>query len=110
MLPERIENSAKGMIGDYQTHLDHNLGTGGDFATNVHKRKGSDEEDEDQPKKKSVKLTAMVSLNCGTSDEATKVLVKISNNSLDTRFEVTQEGSESWSMDEIKVEGVERCL
>lgn len=91
--PKRIEKDpAEGTIGDYQTHLDDILWTGVDVAENVHKRKGSDE---DQPKKKSAKLTAMVSLNCGTSDEATKVLVTIAKNGLDTRFEVTQEGSES---------------
>ena len=91
--PKRIEkDAAEGAIGDYQTHLDDILWTGVDVAENVHKRKGSDG---DQPKKKSAKLTAMVSLNCGTSDEATKVFVTIAKNGLDTRFEVTQEGSES---------------
>jgi len=68
------------------------LWTGVDAVENVHKRKRSDG---DLPKKKSAKLTAMVSLNCGSSDEDTKVLVTIAKNGLDTRFEVIQEGSES---------------
>ncbi len=91
--PKRIEKgAAENATGDYETQLDDILWTGADVAESVHKRKGSDG---DLPKKKSAKLTAMVSLNCGTSDEATKVFVTIAKNGLDTRFEVTQEGSES---------------
>jgi len=87
--PKRTEkDAAESATGD---HLDDILWTGVDAVENTHKRKGSDG---DLPKKKSAKLTAMVSLNCGSSDEDTKVLVTIAKNGLDARFEVIQEGSE----------------
>jgi hypothetical protein len=93
--PKQIEGDvAESVTGDYEPH-DGVLWTGADVAENVHKKKGSDE---DLPKKNSAKLTAKVSLNCGTSTEATKVFVTIEKygmNGLDTRFEVTQDGSES---------------
>jgi hypothetical protein len=91
--PRRTEtDAAESATGECEPHLDDILWTGVDVAENVQKRKGSDGE---LPRKKSTKLTAMVSLNYGTSDEATKVFVTIAKNGLDTRFEVTQEGSES---------------
>jgi hypothetical protein len=91
--PKRIEkDAAESVTGDYEPpDLDDFLWTGVDIAENV-KRKAIDATN---PKRKSARLTAMVSLNCGTSDEAAKVLVTIAKNGLDTRFEVTQEGSES---------------
>jgi hypothetical protein len=88
--PKRTEkDAAESATGD---HLNDILWTGVDAVENAHKRKGGDV---DLPKKKSANLTAMVSLNCGSSDEDTKVLVTIAKNGLDTRFEVIQEGSES---------------
>lgn len=91
--PKQVERDvANSATGDYEPHLDEALWTGVDVADNVHKQKGSGE---DLPEKKSAKLTAMVSLSCGTSTGATRVFVTIAKNGLDTRFEVTQDGSES---------------
>jgi hypothetical protein len=90
--PKRSDKDAsESVTGDYEPRLDDVLWSGVDVTENVHKRKGTDV---DLPTRKSAKLTAMVSLNCGTSDEAAKVLITIAKNGLDTRFEITQEGSE----------------
>lgn len=89
--PKQVERDvANSATGDYEPHLDEALWTGVDVADNVHKQKGSGE---DLPEKKSAKLTAMVSLSCSTG--ATRVFVTIAKNGLDTRLEVTQDGSES---------------
>lgn len=93
--PKEIERDvAESATGDYEPH-DEVLWTGVDVAENVHKQKGSDE---DLPKMNSAKLTAKVSLNCGTSTGATTIFVTIAKNGMNdlaTRFEVTQDGLES---------------
>jgi hypothetical protein len=90
--PKRVDkDSAESVTEDYEPRLDDILWNGVDIVENVNKRKGVDA---DLPKRKLAKLTAVVNLDCGTSDEATKVFVTIAKNGLNTRFEVTQEGSE----------------
>ncbi|KFY05183.1 hypothetical protein O988_00203 [Pseudogymnoascus sp. VKM F-3808] len=86
--PKQTERDlAESATGDYEPHLDN-------VAESTHRQKGSDE---NLPEKKSAKVTTMVSLDCGTSTGATKVFVTIAKNGncLDTRFEVTQEDSDS---------------
>jgi hypothetical protein len=93
MLPPKRsdKDTSESVTGDYEPRLDDILWNDVDVVENVHKRKGTDI---DLPKRKSAKLTAMVSLNCGASEEAAKVLITIAKNGVDTRFEVNQEGSE----------------